>query len=200
MINIIWGVMIVAGMIYGAINGSDVVEQISGACIDSTKEAIELCIVMLGVVGMWNGVINIARRSGLLDIWTKKMDGFISFMFPAIEKEDEVRKDIATNLIANILGIGWAATPSGIEAMKKLAKKSKNKTATDEMCTLLVLNISSLQLIPMNIIAYRAQYQSVSPMAVIGPGLIATLGTTIAAIIFCKLMQGLKPSHQKYKS
>ena len=95
---------------------------------------------------------------------------------------------------ANILGLGWAATPAGLKAMEALKEleneraQKETSIASNEMCTFLVLNISSLQLIPVNIIAYRSQYGSVNPSAIIGPGIIATLFSTMVAVIFCKVM------------
>ncbi len=180
----------------GGVLGATTMSQVANGALDSAKEAVELCITMLGVVGMWNGVMNIAKESGLIERWTKKIEPAITFLFPKIPPKHPVRDDIAVNIIANILGLGWAATPSGLKAMQGLAeincrediKGTNRKTASDEMCTFLVLNISSLQLIPMNIIAYRSQYGSVMPTAVIGPGIVATMISTLVAIVFCKKM------------
>lgn len=194
MLNYVWAFMIIFGVIVGGFRGGDIISLVSGETIDSAKEAVELCIVMLGVVGLWNGIMNIAKKASLIDKWTKKIEPAISFLFPLIPKEDPVRLDIATNMIANILGLGWAATPAGLRAMEGLARlnRGNSRVATNEMCTLLVINISSLQLIPVNIIAYRSQYGSVDPTGIIGPGLLATLVTTIVAVIFCKLVAGGK--------
>lgn len=209
MLDYIWAFMIIAGVIFGGFQGAEVVNLVAEGAIDSAKEAIELCIVMLGVVGLWNGIMNIAKEAGLITKWTKGINPVISFLFPGIPKQDAVRQDIAMNMIANMLGLGWAATPAGLRAMKGLKrleeerrnshvnddkkqksdeKKSKTIAASNEMCTLIVLNISSLQLIPVNIIAYRSQYGSANPTAVIGPGLVATSVATLVAIIFCRLM------------
>ncbi len=194
MLNYVWAFMIIFGVIVGGFRGGDIISLVSGETIDSAKEAVELCIVMLGVVGLWNGIMNIAKKASLIDKWTNKIEPAISFLFPLIPKEDPVRLDIATNMIANILGLGWAATPAGLRAMEGLARlnRGNSRVATNEMCTLLVINISSLQLIPVNIIAYRSQYGSVDPTGIIGPGLLATLVTTIVAVIFCKLVAGGK--------
>ncbi|MCM1288672.1 MAG: nucleoside recognition protein [Clostridium sp.] len=201
MLDYIWAFMIIAGVIFGGFQGAEFVNLVAGGAIDSAKEAIELCIVMLGVVGLWNGIMNIAKESGLITKWTKGIGPAISFLFPNIPKQDAVRQDIAMNMIANMLGLGWAATPAGLRAMKGLKrleeermneKKSKITAASNEMCTLIVLNISSLQLIPVNIIAYRSQYGSANPTAVIGPGLVATSVATLVAIVFCKIISKRK--------
>lgn len=195
MLNYIWAFMVIFGVMYGGIQGGTVIGEVADSAINSAKDAVELCIVMLGVVGMWNGIMNIAKESGLIEKWTKGFEPVISFLFPGIPKGHPVRGDIATNMIANILGLGWAATPAGLAAMKGLSDLAieqkrwiNEKYATNEMCTFLVINISSLQLIPMTIIAYRSQYGSANPTAIIGPGLVATLSTTIIAVIFCKVM------------
>ena len=124
----------------------------------------------------------------------------IHFMFPKIPAKHPALEYISTNVIANILGLGWAATPAGLKAMEALADLEQERhqsgeasvkstaSASDEMCTFLVLNISSLQLIPVTIIAYRSQYGSPDPTAVIAPAILATLVSTLAAIIFCKCM------------
>lgn len=189
MLDYIWAFMIIAGVVLGGLRGPEIVNMVAEGALDSAKEAIELCIVMLGVVGLWNGIMNIAKEAGLISKWTKGINPAISFLFPKIPQDDEVRQDIAMNMIANMLGLGWAATPAGLRAMKGLKRLSANaKKASNEMCTLIVLNISSLQLIPVNIIAYRSRYGSANPTAVIGPGLVATTVATIVAIIFCRCM------------
>ncbi len=201
MLNYIWGFMIIIGIIYGAINGT--LPDMADAMLDSGKEAVTLCITMLGVMSIWTGLMEIAKEAGIIEGATKKIEPFISFMFPDIPKGHGAREHISTNCIANILGLGWAATPAGLRAMESLAdlekEKSKekrntmsryepNRVASKEMCTFLVLNISSLQLIPVNMIAYRGQYGSVNPTAIIVPAMIATCISTIVAIIFCKCM------------
>lgn len=193
MLNKLWGFMILAGISFGIIKGE--VEALSNAAIDSAGEAVSLAITMLGIMAMWTGLIEITRRSGLLNTLTKKLGPLLKFLFPRIPKNHVVNEYIAANIIANLLGLGWAATPMGLKAMKELAVLERERTgdekitkASDEMCTFLVINISSLQLIPVNVIAYRSQYGSVNPAAVVLPGLIATAASTILAVIFCRIM------------
>lgn len=192
MLNYIWAFMILIGILYGALTGT--IHTMGNTMIDSGKEAINLCITMLGVVSLWTGLMEVAKEAGIIDAMIRRLDRFIRFLFPHIPKGHKSREYIATNIIANILGLGWAATPAGLKAMEALAqleeeRGSQSRTvASNEMCTFLVLNISSLQLIPVNIIAYRSQYGSVNPSAIIGPGILATLFSTVIAIIFCKIM------------
>lgn len=199
MLNYIWALMILLGIVYGTFTGN--MEALTNAAMDSAGEAVSLCITMLGVMALWMGLMEIAQKSGLIAKLTKAIQPFIDFMFPKIPKEHEAREYISTNLIANVLGLGWACTPAGLKAMEALSKleqergnpqymeKGKLRNASNEMCTFLVLNISSLQLIPVNMIAYRSQYGSANPAAVIAPALVATLFSTLVAVVYCKVKE-----------
>lgn len=115
----------------------------------------------------------------------------LGFLFPTVPKDSFARRYIATNMVANFLGLGWAATPAGLSAMKELKRLEETEgRATSAMCDFLIINISSLQLIPVNIIAYRSQYGSVSPAAIVGPAILATTVSTLAAVVFIKIRQG----------
>lgn len=195
MLNYIWAVMIAIGVIYGALTGN--IEAVANGALDSAGEAVQLCITMTGIMALWVGLMEIAKNSGLIASMTKGIQPFISFLFPRIPGNHAAREYISTNIIANILGLGWACTPAGLKAMEELQKLNEEEcrrtgkppvTASNEMCTFLIMNISSLQLIPVSIIAYRSQYGSVNPTAVIVPGIIATLVSTLVAIIFVKMM------------
>ena len=184
MMNKIWCFMILAGLIVSSFNGK--ITTLSDTILSSSKEAVELCILMFGIVGLWSGLMNIALSLGITTQLQKLLTPFLTFLFPNL-KNQKAKEYISTNIVANILGLGWAATPSGLKAMEELQKDNPDKnTATNEMCSFLILNISSLQLIPINIIAYRSQYGSVNPSKILIPGLIATLGSTIGAVIYIK--------------
>ncbi|MBQ7066225.1 MAG: nucleoside recognition protein [Lachnospiraceae bacterium] len=196
MLNYIWAFMIIIGVLYGSFTGK--MAEISQAAIDSSKEAVTLCITMAGVISLWVGLMEIAKSAGLIKKLTKGLGPFIHFMFPRIPKGHESLDYIATNIIANVLGLGWACTPAGLKAMEKLADLEKERgnpayisdmerIASNEMCTFLILNISSLQLIPVNMIAYRSQYGSVNPAVIIAPAIVATLFSTLVAIVYCKI-------------
>lgn len=191
MLNYIWAFMIIIGIVYGAFTGN--MEEVSNAALDSAGEAVSLCITMIGVMSLWVGLMEIAQKSGLIAKMTKGISPFITFMFPHIPKNHPAREYISTNLIANILGLGWACTPAGLKAMEELSNLEKERgnrssghIASKEMCDFLILNISSLQLIPVNMIAYRQQYGSVNPTAIIAPAIVATFLSTLAAVVFCK--------------
>jgi len=215
MLNYIWAFMILVGIVYAAFTGN--MAAVTDAALSSAGEAVSLCITMAGVMALWMGLMKIAEKSGLIARLTTGIQPLLSFLFPDIPKKHEARKYIATNFIANILGLGWACTPAGLKAMEALAKLeeergtpgfgnrsgsagyagerstasglktgcSGERVASREMCTFLILNTSSLQLIPVNMIVYRTQYGSASPTAVIAPAILATLVSTAAAIVFC---------------
>ncbi len=189
MLNYIWAGMILLGVIYGVCSGH--MDALTGGTIDSAREAVSLCITMAGVMALWMGLMEIAQESGMITKMTKGIRPFLKFMFPRLPEEHPAGEYIATNLIANVMGLGWACTPAGLKAMEQLAELEKQRgkkvtAASNEMCTFLILNISSLQLIPVNMIAYRSQYGSANPAVIIAPALVATLFSTIIAIIYCK--------------
>ena len=228
MLNYIWAFMILVGVIYGAFTGK--MAEVTSAALESAGDAVSLCITMIGVMALWVGLMEIAQKSGLIAKLTRGIQPFISFLFPRIPKGHPAREYIATNLIANVLGLGWACTPAGLKAMEELArleaergnsaylaesgnvrpdaeavagggvkgrmvdapgelpqrKGKKERVASNEMCTFLILNISSLQLIPVNMIAYRQQYGSVNPAEIIAPAIVATFISTLTAVVYCK--------------
>ncbi len=190
MLNYLWGGMILVAVVYGAVTGN--IKEVGNAALDSSKEAVELCITMLGVMALWTGMMKIAEVSGLTRKFIRLVRPVLRFLFPEIPEESKANDYIASNMLANILGLGWAATPFGLKAMEELQKihmeqGGKKGVASRAMCTFLILNISSLQLIPVNIIAYRSQYGSVNPAEIVGPAIIATLASTLAAVIFVKV-------------
>ncbi|EOS28496.1 hypothetical protein C807_03637 [Lachnospiraceae bacterium 28-4] len=214
MLNYIWAFMIMIGVIYGAMTGN--MREVSNAALNSAGEAVSLCITMMGVMALWVGLMEIAQTSGLIARLTKGIQPFVSFMFPGIPKGHAAREYISTNIIANVLGLGWACTPAGLKAMEELAKLEEERgnpgymhadgiitsggaemaggkkgkqerIASNEMCTFLILNISSLQLIPVNMIAYRSQYGSVNPAGIIAPAIVATFVSTLTAVVYCKM-------------
>lgn len=200
MLNYIWAFMILIGVVYGAFTGK--MAEVTSAALESAGDAVSLCITMIGVMALWVGLMEIAQKSGLIAKLTRGIQPFISFLFPRIPKGHPAREYIATNLIANVLGLGWACTPAGLKAMEELAKleaergtpgyadESGRRVASNEMCTFLILNISSLQLIPVNMIAYRSQYGSVNPAGIIAPAIVATFISTLTAVVYCKVKDG----------
>lgn len=197
MLNILWVIMIAGGIFFAAFHGT--MGQITESFISSSTEAVNLCIFMLGVIGVWNGMMEIAVKSGLMKKIAKTMYPFIHWLFPDIPPRHKANEYIAANMAANILGLGWAATPAGLKAMRELQKMEEGGgRASDMMCAFLVLNISSLQLVPINMIAYRSQYGSVNPAAVVLPAICATMISTIAGIVFIKIIEITRYNGKKY--
>ncbi|GHU42466.1 spore maturation protein A [Clostridia bacterium] len=187
MLNYLWGFMILIGIVYAAFTGH--LPEVTNAALTSAKEAVALCITMTGIMSFWVGLMKIAETAGLLTSAAKALHPLIRFLFPHIPKEHRANEYISTNMIANIFGLGWAATPAGLKAMEALQDLNPKKhLASTEMCTFLIINISSLQLIPVNIIAYRSQYGSTDPAGIVGPAILATLFSTICGILFAKFM------------
>lgn len=199
MLNYLWGFMILIGIVTGALNGS--IAEVGTAAVDSSKEAVTLCLTMLGVMSFWMGLMEVGSAAGIIESLTRKLNPVIRFLFPNIPKNHPANEFIASNMIANVLGLGWAATPAGLKAMDELGKLEEDRrngrikgpvqkkgVASNEMCTFLIINISSLQLIPVNIIAYRSQYGSVNPAGIVGAGIVATLVSTLAGVVYCKVM------------
>ena len=202
MLNYIWAAMIVLGIIFGAINGN--MKEVTEAALQSAGEAVSLCIATAGIMAFWVGLMEVAESSGLILRLTNMLSPFVSFMFPGLPKGHKAKDYISMNIIANVLGLGWACTPAGLKAMEELAKLEeergtagylsnhstdgrRERVASSEMCTFLILNISSLQLIPVNMIAYRSQYGSVNPAGIIAPAIVATFVSTLTAVVYCKL-------------
>lgn len=199
--NYLWAFMILIGVVFAAFNGN--LPAVTEAALNSAKEAVTLCITMMGVMSFWVGLMKIAEKTGIIEGLSRKMNPILHFFFPEIPKGHPANEYIATNMIANVFGLGWAATPAGLKAMESLEQLEENRrkegnrkgqavprgVASTEMCTFLILNISSLQLLPVNVIAYRSQYGSVNPTEIVGPAIVATVISTLTAALFCKLME-----------
>ena len=199
MLNYLWAGMILIGIIFAAFTGR--MPDITNAALDSSKEAITLCITMMGVMSFWVGLMEIAGKAGIIRAASVRIRPLVRFLFPGLPANHPAEEHITTNIIANVLGLGWAATPAGLRAMEELSKLEEERRrgllpgpvrkrgiASNEMCTFLIINISSLQLIPVNVIAYRSQYGSTNPAAIVGAAIVATAVSTIAAVIYCKMM------------
>ena len=197
--NVLWAGMMLMAIIYGTFYGT--IPAVTQAALDSAKEAVSLCITMLGILSFWMGLMQVGSASGLIGRMTRGIRPALRWLFPRIPEDHPALEQIAVNCIANVLGLGWAATPAGLQGMQALAeleqerrmkrapgKARKPGVASNEMCTFLIMNISSLQLIPINVIAYRSQYGSVNPAAIVGAGIVATTVSTLAGMVYCKIM------------
>ncbi|MFY9483381.1 MAG: nucleoside recognition domain-containing protein, partial [Tissierellaceae bacterium] len=188
MINIIWFVLLASGIIVGAISGN--IDAVTEAAISNAELAITISLGLIGVMALWLGIMKIAEESGLVSYMAKGLSLIIRPLFPEIPQGHPAMGAILMNFGANLLGLGNAATPLGIKAMKELQKLNPNKdTATNSMVMFLAINTSSLTIIPATVIAIRTSAGSANPTEIIGPTIIATTASTIAAIIAVKILQ-----------
>ena len=190
MLNGIWGFFVIGGILTGAFLGRmDIVTQ---AVIGGGKSAMELAFTMAGVVAVWSGVLKIAEKGGMIDALAEKMTPLMDFLFPSVPRSHKARKYIAANFAANFLGLGWAATPAGLLAMQELQKLNREETGTASaaMCMFLTVNMTSLQLVTVNILAWRAEYGSRNPAEIVGVGIVATLITTVFGTVLAKIVEG----------
>ena len=181
MVSIIWGLLIVIGIIFSFASGN--ISLVNDEVISSAKQAMEMFLNMFPVIVIWMGLMKIAEKSGLLEKMAYKFSFILGKLFPSIPKGHESLGLIASNIIVNMVGLGSAATPFGLKAMEKLQELNTEKnTATDAMITFLVLNTSGVTLIPTSIISLRALYNSTNPSEIISCALIATICSTIGGL------------------
>jgi spore maturation protein A len=182
MVNWIWLFFIVVGFVVAALNGN--VEAVTQAAFDGAKSGVTVCFGLISVLVFWLGMMRIAEDAGILSKLAVVLQPVVRFLFPSIPKNHPALGYIMSNMSANILGLGNAATPMGIKAMQELQKLNAGKdTASPAMCTLLALNTSSITLIPTTLIAIRMNFNSVNPAEIVGTTLIATAISTAAAIL-----------------
>lgn len=182
MVNYIWVGMMVIGFIVAGINGT--MDKVNVAIFTSAKEAVTLSFGMISILVFWLGIMKIAEKGGLLEVLAILFRPIVKRLFPDIPKDHPAQGYILSNMAANLLGLGNAATPMGIKAMEqlKILNGGKNE-ASRSMITLLAINTSSITLIPTTIIAIRMSYNSQSPTDIVAPTLIATAISTVGAIL-----------------
>lgn len=187
MLNLIWPIFIIVSFIYAILNGR--VAEVNNSIFESTKLAVELSISLLGTICLWNGIMQIASKTSIVKHLSKLLNPIMKRLFPDIKKEEKVHEEITMNIIANIMGLGNAATPLGLKAMKSMQKKNNDKNRlSNSMAMFIVLNTASIQLIPTTVIAIRSSLGSSNPTAMIVPVWIATICAAIAAVISAKLL------------
>lgn len=195
MVNYIWAGMSIIGIIYAMINGT--MEQVNEAIFSSASEAVTLSIGLISVLVFWLGLMRIAEKAGILSKLSTLFKPLVTRLFPDIPKDHPAMGYILSNFIANLFGLGNAATPMGIKAMKEMKLLSNSDKASRSMITFLVINTSSLTLIPTTVIAIRMQYQSAAPTEIVATTIIATLVTTSLAIIIDRLFYLKRVSKNK---
>lgn len=179
MLNIVWPIFIIISFSFAIFSGN--LEKLNSSIFESTNEAIKLSISLLGTICLWNGIMQIANNTSIVTKLTKFLNPIIKFLFPDLKDNFKIQKEISMNMIANILGLGNAATPLGLKAMKSLQRENKKKdTLSNSMMMLIVLNTASIQLIPTTVIAIRNSLGSENPTSILFPVWIATIVAAVA--------------------
>lgn len=195
MLNKIWPVFIIISFVYAIIFGN--IEKLNNGIFESTKSAIELCLTFLGTITLWNGIMQIAYKSRLVNNLVKILNPFLNKLFPELKNNQKIKKEISMNIIANIFGLGNAATPLGIKAMTSMQDVNTEKnTLSNSMMMFIVLNTASLQLIPTTVIAIRTSLKSENPTSIVFPIWCATICSIIVAVLSTKII--IKKSKFKY--
>lgn len=187
MLNIIWPIFIVVSIVYALFSGN--IQNVSNGIFDSAASAVELTLTFFGTICLWNGIMQIAKQTTLMEKLTKVLRPFMRFLFPELKKQKQAQEEISINIVANLLGLGNAATPLGLKAMKTLQKEnSKKDTLSNSMTMFIVLNTASLQIIPTNVIAIRSSLGSSSPSGIILQVWVATVVAALVGIIATKIL------------
>lgn len=182
MVNKIWLALILIGFIFAALKGD--ISIVTQAAFEGAATGVTVCFGLISVLVFWLGIMQLAQDSGLVSKISKLLGPIVSFLFPDVPKNHPAMGYILSNMSANLLGLGNAATPMGIRAMQELQELNPDKeTASAAMCTLLALNTASITLIPTTLIAIRLNYHSANPTEIVGSTLLATAIATMAAIM-----------------
>ena len=185
MLNILWPIFIIVSIIYAIINGN--IEQLNNSIFESTKNVVDFSLTLIGMTCLWTGIMEIASKTKMMDYLCKILRPLIKVLFPKLK--EKTSKNVMLNIIANILGLGNAATPLGLKAMDELKKENSNKnTLSDNMMMLIVLNTASLQIIPTTVLAMRSSLGSENPSSIIFPVWIATISAAIVGVIVVKIL------------
>ena len=180
MLGLIWAFSVVLSSIFAVLNNLDFTLLLS----DSLESAIELCLSLAGIMAFWGGFMEIAEKSGITEIFSKILSPIINLIFPKLKNEKGAKKAISMNITANLLGLGNAATPLGIEAMNRLDDINRNsKTASDCMVTFVIINTASVQIIPVTVAALRAKFGSSNPMIILPAVLLASVMSLMVGLI-----------------
>ena len=194
MLNLVWPIFIIISFSYAIFSGN--LQNLNSTIFDSVESAVNLSITMLGTMCLWSGIINVAVNTSIMKFMNKLLKPIIKFLFPEIKQNEKAQNEILMNIVANILGLGNAATPLGLKAMETLQEENKNKQElSNSMIMLIVMNTASIQIIPTTIIAIRSSLGSENPTSIIVPVWIATICAAIAGVTVSKLF--IKYSNNK---
>lgn len=186
MLNIIWPIFIIVSFVYAILTGN--VQSVNNSIFESTASAVSLSITFLGTICLWTGIMKIAQKTTFVTRLTTFLKPLINFLFPEMKNNEKAKEEISMNIIANILGLGNAATPLGLKAMKTMQKENNKKDViSNSMAMFIVINTASLQLIPTTVIAIRSSLGSSDPTKIIFPVWGATIAAAVAGVTATKL-------------
>ena len=187
MLNSIWPLFIICSIIYGIMSGN--LEQLNNSVFNGAQDAVTTTLTLLGSMCLWNGLMNIAEKTKFVDVISKIISPLVRILFPEIKENKKITHEVSMNMVANILGLGNAATPLGLKAINSMQKENKNKKElSNSMLTLIVINTASIQLIPTTVIAIRSSLGSSNPTNIIVPVWIATIIAAIVGIISSRIV------------
>ena len=187
MLNIIWPAFIIISVLFAILMGK--IDDLNSSIFESASTAVQMIITFFGTICLWNGIIKILQETSLMTKLTRVINPIIKWLFPKIKKDSKEYKQITINVAANILGLGNAATPLGLAAMRSMQEKNTNKEElSDNMLMFIVINTASMQLIPTTVIAIRASLNSKAPTSIILPIWCATILAEISGIVVTKIL------------
>lgn len=188
MMNYIWTFLIVFSLISAIYYGN--IGELSTGIINSGNTAVNLCIILLGTFCLWNGIMNVAEKSGLSKAFAKLLSPVLCRIFKGIKRDDEALLPISLNISSNLLGLSNAATPLGIEAMKRLTNNNKQKTIPDNnMVLFVVMNSAALRIIPTTVAGLRANHGSENPLEIILPSVFTSVTALTVGILTAKIFE-----------
>lgn len=187
MLNKLWPYFIIISVIYSIIFGN--IDALNSSIFLATKEAVDLCLTLLGTMCLWNGIMQVASKTNIINKLKRILKPILKILFPNINENEKVEDEISMNIIANVMGLGNAATPMGLKAMKSLQKKNKDKkTLSNEMAMLIVINTASIQLIPTTVLAVRNSLGSTNISKIILPVWISTICVAVFVVCLSKIL------------
>jgi len=182
MVNYIWVSLTVIGIVFAMFNGT--MHEVNQAIFQGAKDAVTLCIGLISVLVFWLGMMKIAEEAGMLKFLAKLFKPLVKPLFPEVPENHPAMGYILSNMIANMFGLGNAATPLGLKAMEQLQLLNKKKDlASRSMVTFLAINTASVTILPTTVIAIRMNYNSSSPAEIVVPTLIVTILSAIGAVL-----------------
>lgn len=187
MVNIIWGLFIIFGIAYSFFTNN--IDSINTVILESGKAGLDMLIQIFPVMAVWLGLMAIATKSGLLKKFSKGISPLLGRLFPEIPKDHESLGYIASNIVVNMFGLGNAATPFGLKAMKSLQEiNPKKDRASRSMITFLILNTSGVTIVPTTIISLRMMHGSTNPTDVVFACIIATVSSSLFGLIIDRIL------------